>query len=139
MPSYWISCENPQDPFSTDEFKEDAAFLSKVRPIKSYDEWEESKHPRKENGQFGEGGGSSGVEKSSKRDKIDSSKNKTVNLPKEEYAQVMHELNTNLTKEQKKEKIFSKNIGNYQYKVENNGFNEYRIIGKQNINEFYDW
>lgn len=50
----------------------------------------------------------------------------------------MHELNTNLTKEQKKEKIFSKNIGNYQYKVENNGFNEYRIIGKQNINEFYD-
>lgn len=108
--------ENPQAPFSVK------------------DAWEESKHPRKKNGQFGEGGGSSEkVEKSSKRDKIDSSKHKTVKLPKEEYAQVMHELNTNLTKEQRQKKQITRAIGNNIYTIENNGFNEYRIIDKYEL------
>lgn len=106
--------ENTQDPFSMDE-------------------WKESEHPRKKNGQFGKGGSTSGIEKSSKRAKIDSSKHPTVELPKEEYAQVMHELNTNLTNEQKKEKILRRYIGNHRYIIENNGFNEYRIIGKNDI------
>lgn len=105
---------NPQDPFSQDE-------------------WEESKHPRKENGQFGEGGGSSGVEKSSKRDKIKNRERKEVKLPKEEYAQVMHELNTNLTKEQRKKKTITKAIGNHIYKIENHGFNDYKITSKKEI------
>lgn len=99
----------------------------------SMDEWKESEHPRKKNGQFGKGGSSSGIEKSSKRAKIESSKHPTVELPKEEYAQVMHELNTNLTNEQKKEKILRRYIGNHRYIIENNGFNEYRIIGKNDI------
>ncbi len=96
------------------------------------DEWEESKHPRKENGQFGKGG-SGKVEKSKRSDKIDSSKHKTVELPKDEYARVMHELNTNLTKEQRKEKILRRYIGNHRYIIENKGFNEYRIIAKDDI------
>jgi len=65
--------------------------------------WEGNKHPRKDNGQFGQGS-SENVRNFAVRGKIDSKKYKTVELPKEEYAQVMHELNTNLTKEQRKEK-----------------------------------
>lgn len=103
------------------------------------DEWEESEHPRKKNGQFGKGGSSSeSVVKSSNRDKIGSSKHKTVELPKEEYAQVMHELNTNLTQEQRKKKQITRAIGNSVYTVENNGFNNYKIIKKENIDEYFD-
>lgn len=54
----------------------------------------------------------------------------TVILPKEEYAHVMSEIATNISKEQQKKKIFKKSIGNYLYTVENNGFGSYRIIGK---------
>lgn len=125
--------EEPQDDFSMDEFHEYVQFIKSRNSIMAGDKWEESKHPRKKNGQFGEGGSSSGVEKSSKRDKIDSSKHKTVNLPKEEYAQVMHELNTNLTKEQRNKKQLSKPIGDYIYHFENNGFDNYRIIRKSKI------
>lgn len=71
--------------------------------------------------------------KSSKRDKIDSSKHKTVELSKEEYAQVMHELNTNLTNEQRKKKQITRAKGNNIYTLENNGFNEYRIIDKYGL------
>lgn len=94
------------------------------------DEWEENKHPRKDNGQFGEGGG---VSKFSKRDKIKNKERKEVRLPKEEYAQVIHELNTNLTKEQRKKKSITKAIGNHIYKIENRGFNDYKIISKKEI------
>ena len=96
------------------------------------DSWEENKHPRKDNGQFGEGSGGK-VEKQSKRAKIDSSKHKTVELSKEEYAQVMHELNTNLTKEQRQKKKITRALGNNVYTVENKGFNEYRIIDKYEL------
>ena len=106
--------ENPQSPFNGDE-------------------WEASKHPRKENGQFGEGGGSSKVEKSQRSDKIRKRTRKEVQLPKDEYAKVMSELNTNLTKEQRKKKSITKAIGNYIYKIENKGFNNYRIVSKREI------
>lgn len=101
------------------------------------DEWEESKHPRKENGQFGAGGGTSSgkVEKSSKRDKIKNRERKEVKLPKEEYAQVMHELNTNLSKDERKMKKITKAIGNYLYTVENHGFNDYKITKKENLDD----
>lgn len=51
---------------------------------------------------------------------------------------VMSELNSNLPKELKNKKIFWRSIGNYTYKVQNNGFNKYKIIGKQEINEMFD-
>ncbi len=97
------------------------------------DEWEESKHPRKENGQFGEGGSSGKVEKSQRSDKIRKRTRKEVQLPKDEYARVMSELNTNLTKEQRKKKSITKAIGNHIYKIENKGFNNYRIVSKKEI------
>lgn len=86
----------------------------------SVDEWKEEDHPRKENGQFGEGGGNS-------------SQNEVDNISKEEYGKVMHELNNNLTKEQRKKKVIKKAIGDYEYIVQNNGFNEYKIIRKVKI------
>ena len=57
----------------------------------------------------------------------------TLLLPKNEYAHVMSELNTNLTKEQLKQPVVLKAIGNYIYTVEINGFDDYRIIGKREI------
>lgn len=59
----------------------------------------------------------------------------TIQLPKAEYAKVMSELNTHLTKEQRQKKIITKAIGNHVYTVENNGFDDYRIIGKKQIDE----
>ena len=60
---------------------------------------------------------------------------KTVILPKSEYAHVMSELATHLTKEQASKQVFSKAIGKYIYTVENNGFGEYRIIKKVEIKD----
>ena len=66
-----------------------------------------------------------------------SSEYKTVKLPKAEYGKVMHEIATNISKEQKQMKVFKKAIGNNIYTVENNGFGKYRIIGKCDIDEQY--
>lgn len=54
----------------------------------------------------------------------------TVFLSKQEYAHVMSEIATNITKEQSQKSVFEKAIGNYIYTVENNGFGNYRIIDK---------
>ena len=67
---------------------------------------------------------------------------KTVYLPKDEYAHVMSEIATNLTKEQAQKKVFNKAIGDYIYAIENNGFGEFRIVGKrriENIDEGQWW
>ena len=45
----------------------------------------------------------------------------------------MHELNTNLTKEQRKKKQITRAIGTNVYTIINNGFNEYRIIDKYEL------
>lgn len=57
----------------------------------------------------------------------------SIILPKNEYAHVMSELNTNLTKEEREKHILVKPIGDFYYTIENNGFNNYRIIGKHRI------
>ena len=57
----------------------------------------------------------------------------TVALPKQEYAHVMSEISTNLTADQKAKSVFRKPIGEYIYTVENNGFGNYRVIGKDLI------
>ena len=64
----------------------------------------------------------------------------TVVLSKDEYAYVMSELNTHLSDEQRKQKVVTKAIGNYNYTIENNGFDNYRIIGKEDIDsDVLDW
>lgn len=67
--------------------------------------------------------------------KHDTSSIKTIFLPKEEYAHVMSEIASNITEEQQKQKVLTKPIGDYFYTFENNGFGEYRIIGKKPIDE----
>lgn len=59
----------------------------------------------------------------------------TIRLSKKEYAHVMSELNTHLSEEQRKRHVVVKAIGNYVYTLENLGFNNYRIIGKSDIDE----
>lgn len=57
----------------------------------------------------------------------------TVILPKDEYAHVMSEIATNISKEQEKKRVFTTAIGNFNYTVENNGFGNYRIVGKEKL------
>jgi uncharacterized protein with gpF-like domain len=65
---------------------------------------------------------------------------KTIQLPKQEYAHVMSELATHLTATQRNQKVVTKAIGNYIYTIENNGFGDYRIIGKEIIDDdVIDW
>ena len=45
----------------------------------------------------------------------------------------MSELATNLTEEQMGKSVIFKAIGKYIYTFENNGFGEYRVIGKKLI------
>ena len=59
---------------------------------------------------------------------------KTIFLPKEEYAHVMHEVATNITEIQMNQLFFSKKIGDYLYTfVNEGGFGEWRIVGKEKI------
>lgn len=57
----------------------------------------------------------------------------TITLPKDEYAMVMSELNTHMSDLQRSQSVVTKPIGNYIYTIENNGFDDYRIIGKEPI------
>ena len=100
----------------------------------TFDEWHEDDHPRDEGGKFSTSNTSGGkFEKSSLRDKIKSKQFKPVRLSKDEYSKVMHELNTNLTKEERKKGKIKRPIGSYVYTIVNNGFNEYTIIEKEEI------
>jgi hypothetical protein len=57
----------------------------------------------------------------------------TYRLPKDEYAHVMSEINTHMTEKERKQKVVTKAIGNHYYTFENNGFDDYRIIDKYEI------
>ena len=57
----------------------------------------------------------------------------TVFLSKKEYAHVMSEIATHLTPERDSKQVFKQAIGKYIYTVENNGFGDYRVIGKELI------
>lgn len=57
----------------------------------------------------------------------------TFRLPADEYAHVMSEINTHMTEKERSQKVVTKAIGNYYYTFENNGFDDYRIIDKYEI------
>ena len=84
-------------------------------------DWAEDKHPRDEGGRFTSGGGAARPRKYKK---------KVVKLPAQEYALVMHELNTHLPAGQKKKKFVHKALGNYMYTVRVNGIDDYEIVRK---------
>ena len=62
--------------------------------------------------------------------KANEKKRSAIRLSKQEYAHVMSELATNMSKEQRSQKFVKKPIGDYVYVVENNGFGDYRIIDR---------
>ena len=64
----------------------------------------------------------------------------TFRLPKDEYAHVMSEINTHMTEAERSQKVVTKPIGNFYYTFENNGFDDYRILGKKPIDDdFAEW
>ncbi len=91
------------------------------------DEWQEQDHPRDDDGKFTSSGNRS-----------TGSKKTVVKLSPKEYGKVIHELNNNLSREERKKKIVVRAIGNYRYTVKNNGFNDYEIIRKEKIDGVYD-
>lgn len=63
----------------------------------------------------------------------------TINIERKEYGHITHEINTWYKKDYKKKKTISKAIGDYIYTFENKGYNNYRFIGRDNIEELLDW
>jgi hypothetical protein len=55
---------------------------------------------------------------------------KQIQLPRDEYAHIMSELNTNLSEEDRKHAIITKTIGSYEYTFINKGFNDYIFVKK---------
>jgi len=78
----------------------------------------------------------SAVAKSPKPRYSPSKRPKGIRLPKAEYAMVMEELNTNLTKEELKREFVTKPILNHVYTVRINEFGDYTVIKKAKI---ADW
>ena len=66
-------------------------------------------------------------------DKINRTGIKPIFIEKEESANLLSELNTNLPASLRKRKVIDWTVGNYQYKIINNGFNEYVIIQRRLI------
>lgn len=80
-----------------------------------------------------ENSGSSGIMKMDLQFFASSKDYGTYRLPPDEYAHVMSEINTHMTESERSQKVVTKAIGNYYYTFENNGFDDYRIIDKYEI------
>ena len=55
-----------------------------------------------------------------------------------EMAKITSEFNTNLTNAERKKKFVARAVGNYYYKARNNGFNDYKFIGRYLIDDLFD-
>ncbi|MBM6985416.1 MAG: DUF1073 domain-containing protein [Acidaminococcaceae bacterium] len=126
--------KQPSNPFQAMKGKE-------PEPKGTTDSFNEAKHPRGgdpvNRGRFSkaDGGENSlikGKNDGNVRRKINRNP-RTIRLSKQEYARIVSELNTNLSKEERKEKILFKGIGNYVYVIINKGFNDYQIIGREEL------
>lgn len=113
--------------------------------------WNESEHPRDDdNGQFtkagsgstgySEGYGNTSVVELQKRNnrrqfKVNGRRYAQLLLPKDEYARIMHAVDTNITPEQIDRGRFWKNIDNsiYDILIVNEDDKDYVIIGKELI------
>ena len=112
-------------------------------PQRTMDSWDEGKHPRGGNpnntGQFSKANGSKNSLKNPRNNgKVKTSRkidrqHREVKLPKEEYAKVVSELNTNLTEEERAKPVLQRAIGNYLYTFRNCGFNQYQFIGRRKL------
>ena len=82
--------------------------------------WDPKEHPKGKHGLF--------VKKNSGAKRRQ--KTRPIKLSRKEYAKVMHNLNTHLSDEEKQKDALQKCIGNYLYIIQNNGFNNYVILGR---------
>lgn len=65
--------------------------------------------------------------------KIDGKSYPEIWMPKEEYAHVIHEINSNISNREKQIGILYRYIGNYKYKFIYVNFNKYIFVGKEII------
>lgn len=73
------------------------------------------------------------------RNKTNSVKIRNVEgISKYDMDYLTHELNNNLTSSERKQKYIKRPVGDYIYKVKNNGFNHYEYIERTPIDEFYN-
>lgn len=104
--------------------------------------FDESKHPRDGDGRFTDG--KSDFDRAAEKyfphlisiarcDIIALQSKKGIKLSKKEYAMVMSEISTNITKEQRKMPYFAKCIGNHCYFIRNNGFGYYIILSRRKL------
>lgn len=89
--------------------------------------WDEDKHPRKANGQFGKG--SSPLIQAAE---IIQPKRKPIKLGRKEYARVMSAINTNYSRFKNDRKGFIA-VENYVYYFYNNGFDDYKFYKKTRL------
>lgn len=97
-----------------------------------WDDWNEAKHPRKANGQFGKGGVAS---KSPLRRaaEVVKPKHEAIKLQRAEYARVMSAINTLYHARFKDESVGHIAIGNYYYRFQINGFSNYTIFYRKKL------
>ena len=92
-------------------------------------DFDEAKHPRKANGQFGKGGVRSPLKQAAE---VIKPKHKAIKLQGAEYARVMSAINTNFSRFKGKEKGVMA-IGDYLYYFNVNGFDDYNFYKKLRI------
>lgn len=127
-----LDLQNVEIDSHTDDLEEYDDTTDGIESQKVDNAWDENKHPRDKDGKFGNGSGQKSIASSSKYNIVE------TELPKEEYGKVIHELNNNLSKEERNKKRITRQIGDYTYIVINNGFNEYIIVSKKGIDDGID-
>lgn len=96
-----------------------------------WDDWDESKHPRKANGQFGTGGTAPKSPLKQAAEAI-KPKRKTIKLQRAEYARVMSAINTNFSRFKGRDKGLMA-VGSYLYYFYINDFDDYKFYKKVRI------
>lgn len=92
-------------------------------------DFDEAKHPRKTNGQFGKGGVKSPLKQAAE---IIKPKRKAIKLRRTEYARVMSAINTNFSRCEGRQKD-QMAVGNYVYYFYINSFDDYEFYKKVRI------
>lgn len=97
-----------------------------------WDDWDESKHPRESNGQFGTGGTAPKSPLRRAAEAIEP-KREAIKLQRAEYACVMSAINTLYHARFKGESVGHIAIGNYYYRFQINGFDNYTVFYRKKL------
>lgn len=93
-------------------------------------DFDEAKHPRKANGQFGNGGVKSPLKQAAE---VIEPKRKAIKLQRAEYARVMSAINTLYHARFKDESVGHIAIENYYYRFQINGFDNYTVFYRKKL------